>query len=1819
MSVIDPASHPIADAPTGGEVIRLVIDPTIEALEARSADERAWVVWVLTHFPAPQVRHVPDIISALERIVDSIPWASELLPDDFLGPLSRVATKAKALRTSAPDIWGSRNTSLWPEHFRGDFLPARTLMDEHPVPAAEALRLVLLACLWAWADSDDPHRTLTASLHAAIRGLHETSIDKGVLFRLGSAKTLSAFVARSADLPPSAPDVLATGWSRHIQPLLEAAAALKKPARPSPREEPSVDDGEDDQIERFGKRARRRVILPPQMPAPLVAEPLDEVTPVLTTAYLPAPSGNPDAALLSAYRLRQAIWSRNTLLCPNHPDAMLWDDFALSIRTILAELDREDCDESLCSGLLVLLLMGLTGRTAGRLATTRLVTDATATPDRANVELLLDEGAFRMPCYWMWDAQGQSTSHFRPSEQQRSLLEQHASHFILPIHPRAMNLLRRHSKSLAAILTASPETREQAARSAAQHVSLQQQVEVSPGRLRASFAVHLYEASRDIAATQLICSDTLGFSEAPLAYYAPKRKSLARTYWDLQCRLLASQDKLPPVPEEELRTGSMLTATPATVAAMTRDCSRHSTRPLDRINPDHRLVSAHRRVLYQSIAMLVGAATHRPVEALFDLRIGDFFLDRDGGAALFRDKVHDAAHDPRLVALPPTVCRQLDAYLAHLAFLAESNGEHAQRGRDALKGRAPLFFDLADNDAIAELDLRRWKEGMPDSWSLLPPNWGRHWIATRSRDAGVRAEIICLQMGHLESVGYPFSAMSPTEPWAFVEEAARALEPVVKQQGWRVARGMGVGAFNPVSWLNPLRLWDEELANHSRQAEARDRRWREAIKAQQRMYRDRALADVLDHPALVASGVSDIYRRKAAMTTKHTLTRADFERIRDELQESTGECAALGLARANAVYRVARTVNRLTGQRSETPGPAFSARRALDNAFFPRMLEAVRQVEALRNHLQTGVLPREHLSWDDATSAVACAVMALALFAWCESVEVIRGAIERRSRIIRLGTLEDVVLVPWGDAPHQNIACRGVAAVVLARLNRKLGDGVEIDWPEVEQRLGNLLPPWATGRTGARSVMARLCGTVAVSNRYELSPAARKSNQVVAGATPAHILEQRALLDGDPVEAIDRSWESIEDTPSTDSSYKAPAGRRSNARTQYLELCRAFPGSGKDSKLPATGACIAAGEAASPEARDKLRQEIHARITQTAPDKCLQPIVHLLSHWVLDMLVHGTAQLANPALSTVETYLTRIGGILVQWFGQSALEDIGEEELEAAYLAVIEAKEESRPAAASTILSFHAHCVRHFGLPELDLSSVRLWLRDTPEALADARLVLPSERTRMLEILAKNSAEPRRDQTPRDIRNTRLASMALTLIAYGGLRRSEALGLQFRDVGAQGAAFRAHIRPNHSRRLKTIGSRRTIRLDRSLFDAAGADPATWVGDERTRLAKRRLERSYVFSAADAPSDPSERVVIGQQCVQASLAATGGHRSRLHALRHLRAMEQTTGVFLSNGDRQKVQPTLSPDPVHTLRGDLALPRDLHSQALTLGHSGPDTTLRSYCHVPWLMRSRSDSRLLRRFGERTVVANLTGLSLHALNWCNKQHPDRSGHLAWLDVALRPRALPKPKPPISQARQVDRPTDLSWPFESVRELWVFLGEARRMGSLERAIRMRGFEHLEPAQFCLAVGRMERRLGFQLLPTAGASGRYRPRRIARFPRAALKLEALLDRFDQDVDGDRETIARLATSAMEYMSPADDGYLLLPCAEAAELTGLLGALEPGITTVEESDQDSELVAVRVHPAMAVHDGARAMGWAATLKALFAVISLASTCKRDTG
>lgn len=1788
-----------------------------------SPEAETWLHRLFLCFPVPRRDSALHLIGAVSRVMTNVPWVLDLLDEDeFLRPGGRVIelTKKKfpGLRLDSKTLKAD---------FGGDFLLTGALLvptGARAPPGIEALRAVALVCQWRWVAQGSARATAIDTLLTSIRNVASAGTEFQKLVReLGASKDLDAFLGTGRQINPSVHRALAEIWGSQIEPALRGIAATSsKPSAlapsgakappvgtaglggeprwlggtPPPRSPPRSRGGrarvhsptattEDELIEKLQGQVRLGTgTRPESSPAPLPGEPLEEVAPNVLTSPLPAAPSNADARSILRHQVRQAIWSTNHLLLPNHPDVLPLVDYARVVRGILELLDSPSLDIALRGGVCGLLVQALTGRTPKTLRALTVRECLADGHDPNGMGLLLKEQAFRLSCFWRVSESGRERSVAMVDDKLAPHLEAVRGDFLLLLAPSFAEQLVRHAAALRELLALPQLEMESGLRKAARQVVDATGVAFLVGQLRSSFAPHLHERCRDVAATQLICADTLGQSVAPLYYYAPRASHLARMHWGLQQDLLGTEDQLPPYPLADGRVGTHLLVRVNSAQAMARAPSRLLHHGIARLVDEGRLVDLHRAMLCHLAGMLLSVATHRPSQALMALTMSDIVFEKDSGAALFRDKVHDAAHAPRLVALPPTLCRQLSAYREHLVGLSGCLPALGPQVGAILRGKAPLLMDLSVQGRLEPLDLAGLKALMPPEWQVAPLNWGRHWMRTHALERGLRPELVNMQLGHLEAVGYPFSGASPTEPWRFVAEIASGWDQLARDQGWQVVHGLRGDTPLEREVLPPLQAWGRIIADHEIAQRAEAKEWRMAMRAKMRTYRELAERTVLENTELIRSGVVDRYRDRQTGQHPLGLTRSDFERIRDEAYVSAGDDLALAIACANAVCRVARVVNARSRQSHENPGEILVLRRPLDNAFFPGMMDAVRQVTALREHVRSLAEAEPRIRWADPETATACAVLALALFGPCHDPGQIRGAIERRNELQRSAVMQDVVVVPWGDLPHQVMGLRGVAAIVLARLKWKRGGEVLPDWKGVEERLADLLPAWARGEPGSpegrqtRGLVERICETVAVALRYELSPAARLATGSVRGSTPAHMLEQLAMIDGDPAGTVLRTWEATDGALSPRGTLKGAAESRGNARSQYLALCAVFPDSRKETDLTLTKVTIPSGQAAATGNRSKVVAEITARLDERDPPKCLRPIVRMLASWVVDLIEHGTPNRSAPRLSTVEGYLTRIGAPLVEIFGQSSMNDVSEAELEEAYLTSIESKPTKgklRQRSAAAVLLFHRFAQVQFGLPEIDLSEVMLHMRDDSDALADARLILPKERAAMMSLLARRARTSDGSSDGRDARAARLACHAAPLFGYGGLRRGEGLGLQFRDITEGDGGLRFRIRQNNSRRLKTTSGRRVIEVPTEATSVDGVTLADWVGIERKRLRKQRLETAFIFTPTDDSSDATVREDIAEALLEASREVTGRRRSRLHSLRHLVATESITPVFLNDRDRDLLSGSLDLAVLHE-SSSLALPRDLLRQVIRLGHADPKTTLISYHHLPWLLRSYSDARLASSYLNRQTLAPLLGVSIHALNQALKSRPLREHGLAWLDVALDVREIPQSpsvvfqeQPPEEESRAADIP---QW---RAMELGAVLDDVARVGSLEKVLLVRGAALTEAAALRRVIHPMERRLGRRLLeergrPAAPGSPRTRVRRLG----SARKLELLLDRFDRDLNGQRQSIATLAEATNEYLHPVHGDRIHLPSAQMKVLRGLLAELGlSGDQIIREPDE----------------------------------------------
>jgi hypothetical protein len=130
----------------------------------------------------------------------------------------------------------------------------------------------------------------------------------------------------------------------------------------------------------------------------------------------------------------------------------------------------------------------------------------------------------------------------------------------------------------------------------------------------------------------------------------------------------------------------------------------------------------------------------------------------------------------------------------------------------AVTGRQPLFFALNDQGLPETLTIHDWKTRAPRAWKNVPTNWGRHFLASHGRWLEINPVLLHIQLGHLESAGYPYSLDSPMNPLGFLEKMGTALDEIFRKQGWSCRRVPRSGGWQD-DWksLRPLRRWARDM------------------------------------------------------------------------------------------------------------------------------------------------------------------------------------------------------------------------------------------------------------------------------------------------------------------------------------------------------------------------------------------------------------------------------------------------------------------------------------------------------------------------------------------------------------------------------------------------------------------------------------------------------------------------------------------------------------------------------------------------------------------------------------------------------------------------------------------------------------------------------------------------------------------------------------------------------------------------------------------------------------------------------------------------
>lgn len=1782
-------------------------------------------------FPTPGSIERVHLYRALAVVIDDVQWLSPYfgLPalPQHLRLLEQQALSATPISQHGADIGLLRGDHGLAGAVIGNRAPRQPR-------GLQTLRGLLWLAMRRARSSTTPFQSSAAHFASAIRGaIGATSGAAAIalgepLTRLGNANTLDTAIIALDLLTLGRHQSLVVAWRGWLRPALEAM--LEDQERPPPASPPQTtapppprDKGRPKEaIEADIVEAPRVIALVPTTPHPEQHpyEPLGEFDSGLSLVIVPGFGTGKCSRARATYRASQAIWSGNYLLLTTHPDALPADVYGAVLVSLVRQLLDKNLPNARARGLCGCLLKAITGRTTQGLAALRLSPPSTDEPLRHG-HLDLDAGRLVLPPYWKLDppqststAEASAPSYFRPTPEQRALLAPVTDQILLPLVRPVREALAKHRELLATLQTLEDLTLLDAEMAqAATAVAREIDVPIRVASLRRSLGPLVMELTGDLASAQLICGESFGKTSAQLHYYAPKRGDLAAAYAYVigQCFGDCESHR---IPEPGLRVGSELLVTASAAKTMAQASYVHGATG-DGHNSQPSALIWHRRLLDHIVRMVMASAGHRPAEALFELALGD--IDLGSGAALFRDKRHDLAHDPRLACLPSLLCRQLQVYADHLSLVAAEVPGAAPEIRRILTGEAPLLVDITAHGEVIRPTIAAVMVRSPDIWQVIPHNWGRTYVRTRGIELGGSAFVLACQLGHFDAVGYPYSNQSPTDPIEAIEAVRPVLDRLIVSQGWQVlvpdsAASKTPRAKDPGKAPACLRDWSQQLKSNERLAAESGARWEKQLRTDARRQRDAALEIVLAHPDLVAAGVPSAFAAQEQAPLRASLANLDFPRIRQELVVACGDDAAAAVARLRALRLV---IGRVARQQDETAPPLpipIAIRRPLDNPFFHGACLALTQVEVLRQHVRArsaAKSPTRGLALQMARAAEA-----LCLFGAIDDPATVLDLLAARGKAIASAAIPDLLLAPLGDG--RVIALRGVAALCLAALARAFPDAPVPEATAIDDALAELLPPWALPQAGPdRQPLRLLCSTVRVANRFELSPAARFAVDPTRGCIPASLAEQIAYIDRDPVGPTrETPEERMADQPDLKRSPLPGKSKKVSATTQYAQLLAMLPSPKKPLELPLTRKSISATALDLKETRIAVIAEIGRWITNSnEPDsEGLSPIVQMLASWTraeLRRLKDDGKPLAN---RTVLTYLTRFARALVEALGDSEASRWDGTEIETAYEEALGMSIDAKHKVAAQLLSFHTYCEQEFDLPEVDLALVysHLGLR---ERRVDAGMILPVERQQAIAVIADAPAGGS-DKDFSDTRSARVADFATLFLAEGGARISEPLGLQLRDLGMRpNGTLWAWLRPNRLRSMKTSAGRRVIQLDRRGDGEHQKRAWRWITSVRRAAGVRRPGSTYVTQDAETRAFADHPAVVRR--IRNALAdATGRRSERLHRLRHLVATERITRTALATEDAAWAQvPVAEPLLARTLQ-----PRDLHAISVPLGHAHWMTTISCYLHIPWLLQSRHAARLRETYFTRQTVAASLGYTPFTLDELLRGATIKDPVNAWFDRFRARRNPPQAallEPTAIEATPSVQPTTtpMTW---TAQRLGALVDQAWRAKDLLAALVVVGAPLSEAERIERAAARWETKLGLRLLPEyVGERRRDCPSRAIRRLHDDASLEALWRHFDSGKEETHSSLSVIAAECFTYLHPNRDHRLQLPREHVDTLRALLSlaGVPEGDVTVDNAAGDLALISVERIGGQ--NPGRKGLG----LKRILAVIGMASMLKRSAG
>lgn len=1641
--------------------------------------------------------------------------------------------------------------------------------------------LLLGRMSWSQGDPEDPETALVGLIEAIERGVEVGSERKDapaltverhplevVLDRIGKPEALGDMGDVLESLMPeiSGIDIHA---ARLLQdkylPLLKGEPAGV--ARPTPSSVKSGADASKRTNHRRGTNSRVPVMRHVKLRIPVREKPLDgespdEVESGQSFYRRSEPRRKAGSIKEEIQWIQHRIWGSNPLLIRNHIESLSEPETRRVVEIVRTNvetaLSASDTTNARIGLIVALMLATGQGPETFAIADGRLCQGATEVRPR----LSLSEGRLVLPVLRPESAFNAGAS---PG---KKLLESTSAFLTLSLPPTICKWINTLLTMDDAVWQWEPVDLRDAVISYMAGLDAQIGTGISLSRLRNFAQANIRDSSSDLAMTMVLCCNSLGRSETPLFYYNASSSDLEEYFRKATWPMFGDrQTKVARTAAKVERVGSQLLVTQAAAKKLARSPSASLNAPSRDAKPAA-VVVEHNVLTDHVLCMLLGAAGHRPTAAL--LRLTRFDFETDLAAAIFQDKKSDPVHFFRYVPVADVLAEQIDCYVRHLRCLIDAPGasiKMAKRVTAALHGHAPLFFALDASGVPVELELDTWRQALPEAWQLLPLNWGRTWLSSRGREAGIEADHLAIALGHLESVGYPFSSESPMEPAQLSNHMARPLGKLARESGWVVRKGLGGKADweRTILEAGPLGDWKLErdtLAKDVREFQVERRLLLRSLVRSKRekgeQIAHRELQNVVKQIVPTHGELAKIPAKSASGEERAEIDEINVEMTLEELdlieqyvRDAAGSDYSLMISAHNALSRYLKSAQKKLRWRCPISSPWLVSPNMEPTPFFSGMFRANVQVRALRQSFGSiSPTPPVDSGFNENEWAFGIAALALCVFSFEADRGHVRAILESKDAVTTSTSIKDLLLVET-KARIGISGVRGLAAIAIARLKRAHAEEAPPEPERLDEVLAAMIPSALVGQP--EGLLARLCATVGVSNLVELSGLARLANDPEGGCVAMPVARQRQFLEeglGSPDPAAPAVTSEV-------NGLQKPVAKLapSAMKKQYNTFRKILHVGNGPKKFSLTGESLSQANIGA--FRNPLMRELEAFIAGTD----LSSLIAYIASYSLHLTRHGTPEKSEPAWTTVYDYITSFGADLVELGAKLDFQGLDSDEYLDLYQDVIDRKtsNEVKALAARELALFHDYLEKYQGFDPVDFSALEGPFL-LPEHRVDADLVQPQEALLGLRRMADLASLSLGSGEPEKVRLDRQAHVYALLLRGTGGRHNEIAALRFKDLLAHPDAIVVFARPSRYRRLKTRAARRIIDCTARLSGRERSVVSEWIKAEKSRLGKSWKGTLPIFSEASMPRTRVAHALLRDTTLDA-LTGPIGFRSKMHRVRHLVANEDLAELWLSDHDWEQLRRSRAGARRFVRRREqttVVLPIHIRQRSVSLGHRRNSTTVVNYFHMPWMSRSRAHASL-KQYEDRHAAAVALGIKVSAADKSIQrgksatvgQKPLDKASI-WLKSVV---GAPTPTPGRIAFASVNRGASSGPRPISARLVDRVLRDIQKGSSPDQAAMAHGLNADQRDRLVAMAIPIQKKTGFTLIPVEGK--KQGPRSARRFQSASV-AERLLRLMDE---GERAEVLELVALSSMYLMWAQKSRrdeIIWPANDVGRMVGIL-------------------------------------------------------------